>query len=176
MTSRPTAERWSRTESRCLDHICQLAHPKRLLFDRLDRYLAHFTKRPQLCGSVLVRPSHGHEPVSAETDGGPQGTKQALISGKRSMEVPSSPYPANIEVGGLWVHQVSWPGTSLTWGIPAALVAGNALATALEKPGHSYADVAPHILCFLQSFWLPSAGHIDANGKLFFSCPVKLFE
>ncbi|KAM4059941.1 glycosyl hydrolases family 15 domain-containing protein [Hirsutella rhossiliensis] len=44
-----------------------------------------------------------------------------------------------------------------------ALVEGSALATALGKPGSSYSDVAPHILCFLQSFWVPSAGYIDAN-------------
>ncbi|EQL00498.1 glucoamylase I precursor [Ophiocordyceps sinensis CO18] len=44
-----------------------------------------------------------------------------------------------------------------------ALVEGSALATALGKPGSSYSNVAPQILCFLQSFWVPSAGYIDAN-------------
>ncbi|PNY28487.1 Glucoamylase [Tolypocladium capitatum] len=44
-----------------------------------------------------------------------------------------------------------------------ALVDGSNLATALGKPGGSYSAVAPQVLCFLQSFWVPSSGYLDAN-------------
>ncbi|KAF7551843.1 hypothetical protein G7046_g7590 [Stylonectria norvegica] len=44
-----------------------------------------------------------------------------------------------------------------------ALIEGSAIATSLGKPGASYAAIAPQVLCFLQSFWSPSGGYIDAN-------------
>lgn len=44
-----------------------------------------------------------------------------------------------------------------------ALVEGANLAAALGKPGDAYSALAPQILCFLQSFWVPSDGYIDAN-------------
>lgn len=44
-----------------------------------------------------------------------------------------------------------------------ALVEGSVLATQLSKSADSYNAIAPHILCFLQSFWLPSSNYIDSN-------------
>lgn len=44
-----------------------------------------------------------------------------------------------------------------------ALVEGAALAAELGKPGEKYAAIAPHVLCFLQRFWIPSGGYVDSN-------------
>ncbi|PHH78908.1 hypothetical protein CDD80_6026 [Ophiocordyceps camponoti-rufipedis] len=44
-----------------------------------------------------------------------------------------------------------------------ALVLGSAFAKELEKPSDAYSNIAPQILCFLQSFWTPSSGFIDSN-------------
>ncbi|KJZ80408.1 hypothetical protein HIM_00258 [Hirsutella minnesotensis 3608] len=44
-----------------------------------------------------------------------------------------------------------------------ALVEGSSLATALGKPSETFSAVAPQVLCFLQSFWVPSGGYLDAN-------------
>ncbi|KAH7157095.1 putative glucoamylase GMY1 [Dactylonectria macrodidyma] len=44
-----------------------------------------------------------------------------------------------------------------------ALIEGSAIATALGKSSDAYTAIAPQVLCFLQKFWLPSSGYIDAN-------------
>ncbi|KAK7430540.1 glycoside hydrolase 15 protein [Neonectria magnoliae] len=44
-----------------------------------------------------------------------------------------------------------------------ALIEGTAIAKTLGKASDSYSAIAPHVLCFLQSFWLPSSKYIDAN-------------
>ncbi|PHH82914.1 hypothetical protein CDD82_4348 [Ophiocordyceps australis] len=44
-----------------------------------------------------------------------------------------------------------------------ALVEGSQLAAALGQPSESYQHVAPQILCFLQGYWMPSQGYINAN-------------
>ncbi|KAI9158456.1 Glucoamylase [Paramyrothecium foliicola] len=44
-----------------------------------------------------------------------------------------------------------------------ALVEGSAFAQALGQSGSVYSNIAPQVLCFLQRFWVPSAGYIDAN-------------
>ncbi|KAH7154957.1 putative glucoamylase GMY1 [Dactylonectria estremocensis] len=40
---------------------------------------------------------------------------------------------------------------------------GTTIATQLGKSSDAYSAIAPQILCFLQKFWLPSSGYIDAN-------------
>jgi glucoamylase len=44
-----------------------------------------------------------------------------------------------------------------------ALVEGSSFAQAIDQSASVYTDIAPQILCFLQHFWLPSAGYVDAN-------------
>ncbi|PFH61431.1 hypothetical protein XA68_17417 [Ophiocordyceps unilateralis] len=44
-----------------------------------------------------------------------------------------------------------------------ALVQGTAFAKELGKASEAYAAMAPQILCFMQSFWKPSSGYIDAD-------------
>lgn len=46
-----------------------------------------------------------------------------------------------------------------------ALVQGNTLAQKMGDSGAAYTSVAPHVLCFLQQFWIPSQGYINANSK-----------
>ena len=48
--------------------------------------------------------------------------------------------------------------------LPTALVEGAALASDLGVPNDIYADIAPHIICFLDSYWSKSKGYIVANG------------
>ncbi|KAI0850178.1 carbohydrate-binding module family 20 protein [Daldinia vernicosa] len=44
-----------------------------------------------------------------------------------------------------------------------SLVEGSALAETLGESHDSYDAIAPHILCFLQTFWSPSSGYALAN-------------
>ena len=46
-----------------------------------------------------------------------------------------------------------------------ALVEGASLATELGQPGDKYSVIAPHILCFLQAFWVPTGAYIDSNSE-----------
>ncbi|CRK34434.1 hypothetical protein BN1723_004068 [Verticillium longisporum] len=52
-----------------------------------------------------------------------------------------------------------------------ALVEGASLARALGFQCKSCEAIAPHILCFMQSFWSPSAKHILANTSMTVSPP-----
>lgn len=85
------------------------------------------------------------------------GTTLALICGKKSTEVHFSLLPANIEV-----HPCSYSWRTAAHIVPA-LVEGAALAAELGEPGDKYASIAPHVLCFLQRFWIPSGGYVDSN-------------
>ncbi|EGX88765.1 glucoamylase I precursor [Cordyceps militaris CM01] len=44
-----------------------------------------------------------------------------------------------------------------------SLVEGGSLAAKLSKDGSVYSQVAPQILCFLQTFWVSSSGYINSN-------------
>ncbi|KAM3431569.1 hypothetical protein NHJ13734_007260 [Beauveria thailandica] len=46
-----------------------------------------------------------------------------------------------------------------------SLVEGSSLAAKLGQDGSVYGQVAPQILCFLQTFWVASGGYINSNSK-----------
>ncbi|EJP69160.1 glucoamylase I precursor [Beauveria bassiana ARSEF 2860] len=46
-----------------------------------------------------------------------------------------------------------------------SLVEGSSLAAKLGQDGSVYGQIAPQILCFLQTFWVASGGYINSNSK-----------
>ncbi len=44
-----------------------------------------------------------------------------------------------------------------------SLVEGSSLAAKIGQDGSAYSNVAPQILCFLQTFWVSSGGYINSN-------------
>lgn len=46
-----------------------------------------------------------------------------------------------------------------------ALIEGAALAKKLGKSGDNYASIAPQVLCFMQTYWIPSGKYVDSNSK-----------
>ncbi|KAM5351995.1 hypothetical protein ACJ41O_004718 [Fusarium nematophilum] len=44
-----------------------------------------------------------------------------------------------------------------------ALIEGAALAKSLGKSGDSYSNIAPQVLCFLQTYWISSGRYVDSN-------------
>lgn len=123
--------------------LLKLADQQRLHVDRHQYSLACHSERLELCGAVLVRIYR----ASAAED-------MAMLT-KTSRN--QTGYDLWEEVSGSSFFTVANQHRSL--------VQGATLATSLGESSTAYSNVAPQILCFLQSFWSSSSGYIIANSE-----------